>query len=133
MARQASIAIATPSSFLPCSRPQQATIPTEARSSPVFAARHLFHHYALSPLDREGRKEGRGYCCSSDVLLFSLPDLEENPTGDGCLVEDKEGHQIGSSNLAKEDLNGQRHLVIVEEEDFPPHGKSVVLDPNTGE
>ncbi|EEE54044.1 hypothetical protein OsJ_00726 [Oryza sativa Japonica Group] len=57
MARQASIAIATPSSFLPCSRPQQATIPTEARSSPVFAARHLFHHYALSPLDREGRKE----------------------------------------------------------------------------
>lgn len=45
-----------------------------------------------------------------------------------------EGHQINSSNVAREDLSGRHHLVVMEGEGLPPQGKSIALvDPNTSE
>uniref|UniRef100_A0A0D9Y8D2 Uncharacterized protein n=1 Tax=Oryza glumipatula TaxID=40148 RepID=A0A0D9Y8D2_9ORYZ len=58
-------------------------------------------------------------------------DSKDKSNLENARSETKKDTELAASN-SSEDLNGQHHLVLVEEEDLPPLGKSAALvDPNT--
>jgi hypothetical protein len=42
-------------------------------------------------------------------------------------LHQRQGHQIASSKLVGDDLNGRPQLIVVEEGDLPPWGKYAAL------